>query len=451
MAAIPLMPAAAPAAAPSYASKLKPVTTPSYQAKLKPIAPPAAPAAQPQATAGNGIPAATPIDWTKSKLPGAPTGQAIGTLGGYLFNAAKEKLGLAPKGSTARYDLSAPSPKEVGGDIARSAGIIGGLAAAPASIGGAALAGGASGAAIAGGDTAVKKGSTGDILKSAAIGGATGAATSGAFTGFSKLLSSAGQKITESVIKPTKADIQDGFSVHTISKYDLGGSLPTMLDKTDAKLSALSKELSTKLAASGSKVNLNDVFKSTEKSLVGNKLSSFGSNTSVSGALEQLKGEIGAVGGETGSLSVPEAQTVKRAAGNMGAWQFGKVDPESSAREKVYNAFYKELKQAIEKNSPEGVREINKQLSELIPVSNAIVRRIPVAARNNILSLTDIISLTAGAMNPHALGVTMLNLASKSGATGDFLSKFAPRMRSASAPLGGALGGAIGSLASGTQ
>jgi len=43
------------------------------------------------------------------------------------------------------------------------------------------------------------------------------------------------------------------------------------------------------------------------------------------------------------------------------------------------------------------------------------------------LSLTDIISLSAATLSPKALGVSLLNLASKSGAVGSFLSK-APKL-----------------------
>src|SRR3990167_2207311 len=60
-------------------------------------------------------------------LGGKQVGEAIGTLGGYGLTAAQEKLGLAPKGATAAYDLSAPTPLQVTGDVARSAASVAGF------------------------------------------------------------------------------------------------------------------------------------------------------------------------------------------------------------------------------------------------------------------------------------------------------------------------------------
>lgn len=243
-----------------------------------------------------------------------------------------------------------------------------------------------------------------------------------AFSKFGSLLGKAGDKIQFSVVKPSQADIKDGFKIATVKKYDLGGSLKQSFEKTENKLSELSQQLDAKLTESTSKVDLNKVYENTAKKLGGNKLESFGSNTQLGNATEKLREEILAVAGD-GQLDVKAANQVKRAAGHFGAWQFGVADPEAKARERVYNAFYNELKQEIEKQSPDGVKEINKQMSEIIPVMNALIRRIPVAERNNLVSLGDVITLTGASFNPSAGLLTLANLASKSGRVGNALSK----------------------------
>jgi len=170
-------------------------------------------------------------------------------------------------------------------------------------------------------------------------------------------------------------------------------------------------------------------------------LEGFGSNTSTNKAMLQLQDEVLHIN-STGKLSIPDAQVVKRATGGMGAWQYGSPDPESTAREAVYNAFYRNLKEAIEKASPPGVKEINAQMQELIPVMNALIRRIPVAARNNAMSLSDIISLSAAAIDPRALGVTLLNFGQKSGNVMNFFMQQGQKVQNA-VPTIGNVGGIL--------
>jgi len=142
---------------------------------------------------------------------------------------------------------------------------------------------------------------------------------------------------------------------------------------------------------------------------------------------------------DDGAVDVLNANTLKRAAGHFGAWQYGVNDPTSNAREKVYNAFYQKLKTAIEDASPEGVKEVNKQMSEIIPVMNALIRRIPVAERNNVLSLGDIITLTGATVNPSAGLLTLAGLASRSGTFGSAMSKLGQK--------GASLEGGVGTQA----
>jgi hypothetical protein len=104
---------------------------------------------------------------------------------------------------------------------------------------------------------------------------------------------------------------------------------------------------------------------------------------------------------------------------------FGRTDPDSNATEKVFNTFYNKLKVAIEDNSPPGVADINAKMSQLIPVQNAVIRRIPVAERNGAISLLDMIGLVGSISHPAALVPTALEMGSRSGVVGNILSKVA--------------------------
>lgn len=354
-----------------------------------------------------------------SFFPGKQIGQSIGTLGGLVNEKIKGVLG--GKDNSKFYDISHPTVEQNVGDIVKGTAMVGGLGVGtPTSIGGSIATGAGIGALQGGGQAAVNKGSFGDIARDTGIGAAVGGAVSGAVTGLGNILESTGGKILNSIIKPSLADTKDGFSMDTVKEFDLGGNLQTMHDKTQSALTDLSSQLKEKLQGSDAQIDLNQIYKDTVNDLNSSKMKNFGSNTSMEGALNELKSEITSVSPD-GTASIPDAQLIKQGAGNKGAWQYGATDPESSARQKVYNAFYSKMKTAIEDNSPEGVQEINQKISKLIPVMNAIIRRIPVAARSSVLSLSDMIGLTASVMNASALPLSALSMLSKSGSVGNFL------------------------------
>lgn len=131
-------------------------------------------------------------------------------------------------------------------------------------------------------------------------------------------------------------------------------------------------------------------------------------------------------------VPLDEAQTVKRAAGLAGAWEHGKTAADKGM-ERVSNLVYGFLKQQIETGvggaAPE-LRAINGKLGELMPLEQALVRRIPVEARQQPLSLTDWMLVATG--HPIEAGARVLGK-SFAGATG--MVKAASGMRTASRPL----------------
>lgn len=363
-------------------------------------------------------------------IPGAKLGSALGT-----------EIGGALAGESLSQIASQIKPEEVLGDTIKAGVLPASLVVNPVSAVGKIVAGAGLGSVSSAGESMSQGESPLEIAKKAVYGGLAGGAISGAFVGFGKLLEKTGEKITQGVIKPSGKDLEDGFKIDTVKKYKLGGSLSKMYDKTEEKLSELSHKLSTKLAGSDQTIDLNAILQETSDSLSQNKMKGFGSNTSIQNAIDQLKNEIINVAPD-GTLSIPDAQLVKQSAGRFGAWQFGATDPDSTARQTVYNAFYKAIKESIEKNSPEGVKEINKQLSELIPVSHALLKRIPVADRNRVLSLQDMLTLTASVLDPRALGTFGLSMAQKSGTAGNILMKAGPSIQKI-APIAGATAGDI--------
>lgn len=391
---------------------------------------------------------------SRNNLPGSKLGENLGT----SYAALKAGLQGNMEGATA-ISQSAPTGKQIAGDVARSAAIPVSLAAPnPLTFGGAIAQFGALGAISGAGEAATQNA---NVARGALQGGALGVAGGILAKGLEKAVSTlgkvtgkAGEKITSSIIRPSKVDLEDGFNIDTVKKFNLGGSLPDISTKTDEAIDRLTAEVNRKYAQSASKLDINKVLEQTIKQTSSGKVNSFGSNASMENAINWLKNEVTIVTPD-GLVSVPDAVQIKRATGHYGAWLYGAVDPDSTARQKLASTFYRNLKESIEQASPEGVKEINKQISELIPVMNAVIRRIPVAQRDNTISLTDIIALTGSTIEPKSMSVFLLNQLSKSGRVGNILMKTAPSIE-ASAPaatplIRGAVSGLQAALPQDTQ
>lgn len=240
--------------------------------------------------------------------------------------------------------------------------------------------------------------------------------------GLQKFSGNTAQKIEQSLIKPNKVDLEDGFSIKNVQKYGITGNLTQKLQKVETKLSNLTQQLRSKINRSDAVIDLNDIADKTAKSIMTERGKMFGNIAATKNAIQKMANEI-ELYSKNGLVDLPEAQVIKQNVGKNGAWIYGFVDPDAKASEFVYSKFYRILKEEIEKKAPQGVKEINKQISDLIPISNAIIRRIPIAERNNTLSLTDIITGGFAIGNPKAIGLFALNRALKSGNVANFLAQ----------------------------
>lgn len=234
-----------------------------------------------------------------------------------------------------------------------------------------------------------------------------------------KVAETTGQKIQQSVIRPSIYDIKDGFKVENIAKYDVGGTLPETIAKSHTKMNELTQELAAKLKESDVKINLEDTLRKTAERLGADKNANFGDNAALDRVLNQIGDEVARVG--SNEVDLVAATNVKRGAGSKGAWAYNRPEADASAIERAYTEFYNVLKEEIEKAAPAGVKEINKQLSELIPIQTAALRRLPVEQRNNVFSLTDSIGFFSALFDPRALLLVGATKAAKSGRVGNAL------------------------------
>lgn len=399
----------------------------------------------PEGRTGFTTPSPEAVEQRKKQLSGGLDTVFGGGKLGEALGGSIAGIGELAKGNVeGAMNIGASQPKalEVGGDLLRMITTVGSLAlggvATGSAIGGAQALGLGRFAPLAGKvavgagtgyafdvGEGLKKGEGVESLKPG-VGTAVGAAIpilSEGIGALGRLIKGTGEKIQNVVLRPTSPDLKDGFNIDTVNKYNLGGSLKSTFKKTDTLMDDLSRQLNERLADSKALVNMNEVYKKTADRVIGQQVESFGSNTAMERALGDLQQEVSTVADNVGNLSVPSANVVKRASGHYGAWLYGNVDPDANAKQRVYNVFYNEIKKAIEQAAPE-VQDINKKLSELIPVMNAIIRRIPVAERNAAISLPDIITLSAASLEPKTFLLFLANQASKSGNVGAFLAKF---------------------------
>ncbi len=276
-------------------------------------------------------------------------------------------------------------------------------------------------AGIITGISAINEGEINKELTTPAIVGAVFPVAGRAVTAAKGFLKPVGEKIQFSVIKPQQRDIADGFKIENVNKFKVGGTLEETVAKTHSKINQLVTKLDSKLEGAKETVNLNSVLESTIKRLTTGKARQFGDIGATNRIINKLEEEVKEVAGRNGIVNLVDATNIKRGAGTKGAWSFGNPDPDASATERVYTTFYNDIRKAIEKAAPVGIREINKDISSLIPISNAALRRLPIEQRNNVLSLTDSIGLFSSVFDPRALVLLGASKLSRSGRFGQFL------------------------------
>ena len=257
--------------------------------------------------------------------------------------------------------------------------------------------------ASAAGVSSVQRGTT----KGALTTGAVAAAVPLALQGASKPLGWLGERIERALLKPTKAASEGLTPSQLVSKvyqYKVGGTLSQTYDKTQKAIEQTSQQLESVLKAQPqANVDVVAAFVNTADDIKRGAMRTVGTNEELDRALAKISRELSTVVPSTGTVNLVEANEIKKGIGDLGAWtrnpQTGRVqlDPEANAIADVADRLYGHLKTAIEANAPRGtVAALNRRLSDLITIRRAVVHRIPVAERANVLNLGDLLGLSSG-------------------------------------------------------
>lgn len=265
---------------------------------------------------------------------------------------------------------------------------------------------GAAGAAVHTAQTGSTDGA-GFVGAAGAAGGAVAPAAARAVGG---TISKLGQKVEGWLINAGKKDIDNGFKIGNVFRYQLGGTVQQTLEKAQTKLGQLSSDMKAELNRVGPNghkpmVDVWGAIQDAEAELTAKAAKTTGTNAGIQRALDNIKSEVRNLsgGGGTGVVThgvfdLPTANEIKQGIGDLGAWQSGRVDPDANATEIVANAIYGKLRAAVEKSAPNGSRiaELNRQMGDIIPIRQAIMRRIPVAERQRMIGLGEMIGFASG-------------------------------------------------------
>jgi hypothetical protein len=158
-----------------------------------------------------------------------------------------------------------------------------------------------------------------EALKTGAIAGAVSAGTELLAKGISAGLEKLGSKIQFASIKPSQADVRDGFKVDNIKKYNVGGNLNESLVKTNDRLNEYRNQLQNVLKESDGKVNLNKVLNEVDDMLASSETRNFGSNKELMKAYSDMYDELVSISKGKANIDLLTAQDLKIGAGTQGA------------------------------------------------------------------------------------------------------------------------------------
>ena len=234
---------------------------------------------------------------------------------------------------------------------------------------------------------------TGGDIEAASLGGAIDAGFTAAFGAASPLILKFSRKAMTTAISPSVTDIKHGFRVGNVFKHNLQGSIPQMAQKTKAKIGELAGQLQSAVAKHGDvEIDALNLLQESSEAVRRGGAKNFGKLSDLQAAETKFIDELAQIA-PSGKVGLVEAQKLKQAVGEMGAFADGVSTLEMRALENLANEFYSKIRIAVEAGAPE-VRAINKALSEVIPINAALIRRLPAHERKRFLELGDMIVIS---------------------------------------------------------
>jgi hypothetical protein len=336
----------------------------------------------------------------KDFFPGEKVGQAIGTLGGYVAS------GFDPN-----YDLSAPTPLQVAGDVAQGALMVGtgqpesstglsvfgktiptlqtastGLGRIAQGIGiGAGY--GATGA-IAGGSTNIK-----DIATQGVIGGAVGGVAGGVAEGVNSVLNNLPSRLTKTVLPQLQNEDTINYAIKNVKL----GTTENMVNESQKALTSYNKQIDGILSHpqyANDSIIASDILTGVKTAF---PRSEYDIPTIISKIKTQVPSEAATLTkiGKGGELSLEEANTLRQAIDKATYKTTSFDSPEVKAGKELAQAVGNSIRETVKKIAPETV-PIFDGFSKEIRLFKALSSLEKRTGKKSLIGMKDLWSLMAG-------------------------------------------------------
>jgi hypothetical protein len=215
--------------------------------------------------------------------------------------------------------------------------------------------------------------------------------------GTSKALEKGAARIQGTKVKINSPEFKKGAQNEMYTKYEVFGNANKVREQWQNKIDDTYNQVKEKIQnlpdVPENYASIDDIFNSAEKS-VDTYGKSPTARAAIKNSLEKLKEEFQSAYPD-GKINILDAQSEKQVIGKKGDWlaRAGEIsgNPEASINSQAHNALYDALKTNVENKGAPGIKELNKQLSEMIPMERAASKSMLVANRKNLISLDDFI------------------------------------------------------------
>lgn len=261
------------------------------------------------------------------------------------------------------------------------------------------------------------------------------------------ILEKGSARIQGTKVKINSPEFKKGAQNEMYPKHEVFGNAEKVRGQWQNKIEATSAQVKERIQnlpdVPENYASIDDIFNAADKSA-----ETYGkSNTAkaaIKNSLAKLKEEFQTAYPE-GRINILDAQSEKQVIGKKGDWlaRSGEIsgNPEAAVNSQAHNALYDALKINVENKGAPGIKELNKQLSEFIPMERAAAKQVLVANRKNLIPLDAFIGgihavSAASHLNPLPALLTVATMGTRSPLVAKGLHAAAKGLKRASEPLG---------------
>jgi hypothetical protein len=242
-------------------------------------------------------------------------------------------------------------------------------------------------------------------------------------------------RIQGTKVKILSPEFKKGASNKMYTKYGVFGNAQQVAQQWKGKISDTASQLKQKIKSvefdrsdPSTRINIAHVLaRAKKRAMEGTRIN----KNAIANIADNVTDELGTTynidfkhaPAVANNIDLAEAQLLKQEVGKHGDWLSfnGKLTANQDATNKAafYNTLYDELKVELQNKGGPEIAELNRQLSEMIPMERAASKQVLTANRKNPISLDDYIgglAVASSAMHGNLLPAAMagLNVATKS-------------------------------------